>query len=274
MAVTTWDGHLRIDHLADTATVALTLLTVEPTGEAEVRPGLTAGFVTADPNGPPAFVAFALQDGRMPSDIAVLLGPRIAAAVAELVDAARPGAWMQLDLAEVNGLAEAWAPYRARVTIAVPVPVNVGVLGTWGKDLWTGFGLPDWRTAVLAMTRPAATGFRGTDDPGREDAGAEEPDPSRPQGTLRLPGEVAAAVGVEREVTWTMTQAADGTIQVRFSARPTGRTAPGVLQVSMDDGSQGWTGLGPGPADGLHATLTGPDGPWHIRFRSTDRGQP
>lgn len=264
MGVTTWDGHLRIDHLADTATVAVTLLTVEPTTQTELRTGLVAGFVSTDPDGPPAFVAFALRDGRVPDDIAALLGPRVSAAVAELLDTGRPGEWLQLDLVEVDDLATAWLPYRARVasTTDAPVQARTGTLGSWAEELWTCLGLPGLGDALRG--RQPAGQFRG------EPTG-EEPDSPVARGTWRLPDELAAAVGVQPEVSWTMVSAAGDTVRVDLALRATGRPAPAVLRVSADDGSQRWVGFDADPSGGLHASVTGPDRPWNLRFRSENR---
>ncbi|MGH3977611.1 MAG: hypothetical protein ACRDRZ_01200, partial [Pseudonocardiaceae bacterium] len=198
MVVTTWDGHLRIDHVPDADTVALTLVTVEPATEVQLRSGLVAEFVTADPEGPPAFVAAALQDGRMPGDVAALLGPRVSAAVAELLATGGSGQWLQLDLVEVDDLAAAWAPYRAGALVpGQQTPASRGALGSWAGELWTCLGLPGWRDALRTLGGPSPAGqFRST--PARTD----EPGSPAMKGRWRLPDDLAATVGVQPEVRW------------------------------------------------------------------------
>ncbi|MDQ3150995.1 MAG: hypothetical protein M3R63_04485 [Actinomycetota bacterium] len=269
MVVTTWDGHLRIDHLADAGTVALTLVTVEPATEAQLRAGLVAGFVTADPDGPPTFVAVTLQDGRIPGDVAALLGPRVSAAVTDLLAAGRSGQWLQLDLVEIDDLAVAWAPYRAVTLVAdQAVPTNRGALGSWADELWTCLGLPSWRDALRALGGPPAAQFRGAERPGR----GEEPGSPAVRGTWRLPDELAAAVGVEPEVAWTLRPAPQDAAEIDLLARPTGQPSRAVLQAGLDDGSQRWVPFEADATGGLRARLISADDPVSVRFRSEGGG--
>lgn len=270
MVVTTWDGHLRIDHLADAGTVALTLLTVEPATETQLRAGLVAGFVTTDPHGPPAFVAVALQDGRIPDDVAALLGPRVSAAVADTLAVGRSGEWLQLDLVEVDDLAAAWAPYRA-VTLAAdnPVPAGRGTLGSWAEELWTCIGLPSWPDALRTLGGPQpAAQFRGAD----HEAPGAEPGPPAVRGTWRLPDELAAAVGVEPDVAWSIRPVAEHSVEVDLRVRPTGQPVGAVLQAGLDDGSQRWEPFEEDPSGRLRARLAASGEPVSVRFRSERRG--
>ncbi len=270
MVVTTWDGHLRIDHLADAGTVALTLLTVEPATEAELRTGLVAGFVTADPHGPPTFVAIALQGGRIPDDVAALLGPRVSAAVAELLDAGGSGQWLQLDLTEIDDLAAAWAPYRTAALVSdQAAPVGRGTLGCWADELWTCLGLPSRRDVLRALGGPAPV-FRGSDDAG---GGDDEPDGPAVRGTWRLPDELAVVVGVDPDVAWIMRPADDDAIEIDLRVRPTGQRASAVLQAGLDDGSQLWVPFEADASGGLRARLVSSGEPGSVRFRSERRGQ-
>lgn len=269
MVVTTWDGHLRVDHLADAGTVTLTLLTVEPATEVELRTGLVAGFVTTDPHGPPTVVAVALQDGRIPDDVAALLGPRVSAAVADLLATGRSGQWLQLDLVEIDDLAAAWAPYRA-VALAAhqPALAGRGTLGSWADELWTCLGLPNWRDALRTLSGPRpATQFRGADHGTRGD----EPGAPAVRGTWRLPDELAAAVGVKPDVTWTMRPAAGDAADVELRVQPTGQPARAVLQAGMDDGSGRWEPFEADPSGGLRARLVASGEPVSVRFRSESR---
>ncbi|MGH4021472.1 MAG: hypothetical protein ACRDT0_20025 [Pseudonocardiaceae bacterium] len=269
MVVTTWDGHLRIDRLAGVGAVALTLVTMEPATEAQLRTGLVAGFVTADPQGPPTFVAVALQDGRIPDDVAALLGPRVSAAVTDLLAAGRSGQWLQLDLVEIDNLAVAWAPYRAVTLVAdQAVPTNRGALGSWADELWTCLGLPSWRDAFRALGGPPAAQFRGTERPGRGD----EPDSPAVRGTWRLPDELAAAVGVEPEVAWALRSATQDAVEIDLRVRPTGQPRGAVLQAGLDDGSQRWVPFRADPAGELSARLVSADDPVSVRFRSESGG--
>lgn len=268
MVVTAWDGHLRIDHLADAGTVALTLLTVEPVTEAQLRTGLAAGFVTADPHGPPAFVSVALQGGQIPDDVSALLGPRVSAAVADTLATGRSGQWLQLDLIELDDLAAAWAPYRAVALVAdQQMPTSRGALGSWAEELWTCLGLPSWRDALRALDGPTAQ-FRGADQPTRGD----EPGSPDVRGTWRLPDELAAAVGVDPEVAWTLRPAAEDAVEIDLRVRLTGQPPRATLQAGLDDGSQLWVPFEADAAGGLGARLVSSDEPVTVRFRSESQG--
>ncbi|MCK2243620.1 MULTISPECIES: hypothetical protein [unclassified Crossiella] len=269
MVLTTWDGHLRIDHLAEEATVALTLVTVESATELRLRSGLRAGFVTVDRQGPPAYVEVEIREGGLPADIAQLLGPRVAAAVAELIASGRAGRWLQLDLREIDGLAAAWAPYR-RVTLAAEQPVreNRGALGAWAGELWTCLGLPDWREVLRALAAPPPT---------VEVRGTGEPEPPRPErtavdGTWQLPAELATAVGVAPEVRWTVRPLTDEEFEIELRARRTGPPGGAVLQAGLDDGAQRWISFTAGEGGEPRARLIGAGEPVSVRFRSESRG--
>ncbi|WP_156753391.1 hypothetical protein [Actinokineospora pegani] len=259
--MTTWDGQLRIDHLADAGTVVLTLITVEPATEMRLRAGLVAEFVAADLHGPPASVVVALQNGRLPWDVAQLLGARVSAAVADLLGAGRSGQWLDLDLVEVDNLAVAWAPYRV-VTLA-PASASTGALGVWADELWTCLGVRGWRDALRALSGPApAVGtFRG-DDPALADA---------LQGTWRLPDELAAVVGVEPEVTWSLRRTEQDAIEIDLRARSSGRPARAVLQAGLDDRSQRWAPFETEGSGGLRARLAASEEAVSVRFRSETR---
>ncbi|QIZ33683.1 hypothetical protein [Saccharopolyspora sp. ASAGF58] len=260
MSVITWDGHLRIDHLPDRGTVAITLLTAEPTLEVQLRNGLVAGFVAADPEGPPTFVSVALRDNGVPDDVAELLGPRVAAAVADAIAAGGPGGWLELDLGEVDGLAEAWAPYRA-VALEPAIPAPRGTLGAWAGELWTRLDLAGWAGAL----RGPELRFRSGE------SGEREADPPAAQEIWRLPDELAAAVGVAPEVTWTIRPLAGGAVEIGLAVRPAGGTANAVLQAGLDDGSQHWETFEPDPSGVLRARLVASGDPVGVRFRSESR---
>lgn len=271
MVVTTWDGHLRIDHLADAGTIALTLVTVEPATEAQLRAGLVAGFVTADPEGPPAFVAVALRDGRIPGDVAALLGPRVVAAAAELLAAGGGGQWLQLDLVEVDDLAAAWAPYRAVALVpGEQAPVSRGALGSWADELWTCLGLPGWREALSALGGPPpAAQYRGPQRPPSDD----EPDSPALGGTWRLPDELAATVRVQPDVEWNLRPAVEqDAVEIDLRVRSTGQPPRAVLQAGLDDEAQRWVPFEADAAGELRARLVSSDDPVSVRFRSQSRG--
>jgi hypothetical protein len=272
MAITTWDGHLRIDHLPATGTVAITLLSVETSRDATPRAGLAVGFPTTDGYGPPTFVSVALRDGRVPEDVTALLGPRVSTAIADLLDGGRTGEWLQLDLVELDELAAAWAPYRAVVPVDdQPVTASSGLLGSLAGQLWTYLGLPSWQEALaeLGPHRLAPT-YRGMDD----GPPADEQDASLPRGTLRLPDELAAATGVLPGVSWTMRETAAGTVEIDLRARMTGQPASAVLQAGPDDGSQRWVSFQARATGGLLARFEASGEPLNVRFRAEqeDRG--
>lgn len=268
MVVTTWDGHLRIDHLPDADTIALSLVTLEPATETQLRTGLVAGFVTADPDGPPAFVAVALQDGRLPDDVAALLGPRVSAAATDLLAEGRSGQWLQLDLIEIDDLAAAWAPYRAVTLVAdQAVPTNRGALGSWADELWTCVGLPSWRDALRALGGPPAAQFRGAQRPPPDD----EPGSPALEGTWQLPDELAAAAGVQPQVRWELRAAAPDAVQIELRALPTGQPPGAVLQAGLDDGSQRWVAFEADPTGELGVTLVSSADSVRVRLRSASR---
>ncbi|MGW5643403.1 hypothetical protein ACWEV3_11650 [Saccharopolyspora sp. NPDC003752] len=257
MSVVTWDGHLRIDHVPERGTVAVTLLTTEPASEVELRSGLVAGFATSDPEGPPTFVSVALRDDGIPDDVAELLGPRVSAAVADAVATGGRGGWLELDLGEVDGLAESWAPYRA-AALSSAIPAPRGTLGAWAGELWTRLDLAGWADALRGPELQFRSGRTG---------GEREP----VQATWRLPDELAAAVGVDPEVTWEIRPRAGGAIEIDLGVRPTGGGANAVLQASLDDGSQQWQTFEPDPSGVLRARLVVPGDPVGVRFRSESR---
>lgn len=211
MVMTTWDGHLRIDRLADNNTVLLTLLTVEPTTPLRLHPGLTAEFVTDDPHGPPAFLSVALDDGRLPSDVEELVGGRVAQAVSG------NARWLRLNLVQVDELAAAWAPYRqVALTPAGQDPPVEGVLGAWAEELWSCLS--------VSLRRPE---FRSAGD-------------GQLAGAWLLPPELAEAVGVLREVRWRVLPVRPGIVDLELRVEQSGRSATAVLQAGLDDGSQQW----------------------------------
>jgi hypothetical protein len=251
MVMTTWDGHLRIDHVADADAVTLTLLTIEPTTEIRLRTGLIIGFVTNDPHGPPAFIAVTLDDGRLPPDVEALLGTR----VVQAVHAAER--WLRLDLTQVRDLAAAWAPYRGVTLASVQQgTANRGALGTWAEELWTCLGLLDWRDLLRVVP---AVQVRGIEQPADED---------RLRGTWRLPSELADAVGVAPDVEWRLVPGDQDAVEIELRVRPTGQSATAVLQAGLDDGSQRWTSF---ETHSLRLRLPDSDEPASVRFRSESR---
>jgi len=288
--VTAWDGHLRVDRAADGATVTLTLLTVEPTAEASVRADLVAGFVTDDADGPPTRVTVATPQGRLPEDVAALLGSRVAGAVATLVDAGGAGLWLQLDLVEVDDLAAAWAPYRARVLRAAPSPATApattsdAAVGSWAGGLWTSLELPSWPDLVGA---PSPFDFRAGHSPvephrpvghpvpvfrgGTADPPGSDPNPPVAAGRWLLPAPMADEAGCGRTISWSLRPGADGTLQmeVEVDAEEGDRAGAATLLTGVDDPGGTWEPLraeGPGR---LRARLTIRDGgSVAVRFRT------
>ncbi|MFN2494804.1 MAG: hypothetical protein ABR608_02680 [Pseudonocardiaceae bacterium] len=258
MIVTTWDGHLRVDRPADGASVTLTLLTVEPTTEAEVRTGLLAGFVTGDPDGPPARLTIATPEGRLPDDLAALLGTRVAAAVAALAGTGGGGDWLQLDLGEVDDLAAAWAPYRVRVL--TPASAPQATVGAWADGLWTALDLPDWRELVGG--RAPAPVFRG-------ETSTPDPDPPMASGQWLLPAPMAKEAGCAPTVSWSVRTEQDGTVWVEVEAERVDRDRPGVLLAGVDEPGGAWEPLRADGPDRLRARLAvRGDGPVRLRFRT------
>ncbi|MGI9001468.1 MAG: hypothetical protein ACR2GH_07350 [Pseudonocardia sp.] len=263
MTLTTWDGHLRLDRPPGSRTVTLTLLTVEPTIEAELRTGLVAGFVTADPHGPPAFVGVTTADGRLPADVATLFGRRVADSVAALIEADGAGEWLQLDLLEIDELAAAWAPYRVRVVQETPAAAATTV-GSWADGLWACVGLPDWRSALDAAggLRPAGQ-FRGGD--GERPEGA---DPSALRGDLLLPGVLASAAGCARAVSWTVRLGSGDTDEITVTADRVDPATRATLLVGLDDTAGQWVPFEADASGRLRARTRGSGGPVNLRFRT------
>lgn len=275
MTPTAWDGHARVDYLPHLVRLQVTLFTVEPTVEADLRGGLRAAFVVDDPAGPPAFVGAVLERGLLSDDLRHLLGPRLGD-TADAVLAAPPRCrFVRLDLVEVDDLAQAWAPYRAAVlapagdhTAASALGGRrwASVVGRWAEDLWTAIHPGDLRTALTAIEGGDA--MRG-DDP----FGADEPaDGPVAVGVWALPPELADAAGIEPELGWAAQ--VDGLIEV--TARSSGSSVGGAVWVSFDDGSQRWARLaddGVGRSSARMATAVDPDRLPCIRVR-TERVQP
>jgi len=268
MIVTTRDGHLRVDRPPDGATVTLTLLTVEPTTEAQVRVGLLAGFVTDDPDGPPARLTVATPEGQLPDDVAALLGTRVAVAVAALAGTGGAGAWLQLDLVEVDDLAAAWAPYRVRVL--APATAPEATVGSWAEGLWTSLDLPDWRELVGDLT--LAPVFRGGSSGPVLRSGPSEPDPGDPpmaSGRWLLPAPMAEEAGCRRTVSWSVRPGPGGTVRVEVEAERVGRDQPAVLLAGVDEPGGAWEPLRADGPDRLRASLAvRGDGPVPLRFRT------
>lgn len=263
MIVTTWDGHLRVDRLPDGASVTLTLLTVEPTTEAQVRAGLVAGFVTGDPDGPPARLTIATPDGQLPDDVAALLGTRVADAVAALAGTGAAGDWLQLDLVEVDDLAAAWAPYRVRVL--TPATAPDATVGSWADGLWTSLDLPDWRELMGGLA-PAPV-FRSRGGPSGPDPG--DRDPLVAGGRWLLPAPMAEEAGCGRTVAWSIRPWPDGTVRVEVETERVDRDRPAVLLAGVDEPGGAWEPLRADGSDWLRARLAvRGDGPVRLRFRT------
>jgi hypothetical protein len=262
--VTTWDGRVRIDHVAEAGTVAVTMLTQERTHEAVLRPGLVAAFVAADRSGPPSWIAVTLVDGHVPADVETLLGPRLTAAVDELLATGRTGGWAQLDLAEVDALASAWAPYRARVALSnaagPDAPQVDEAAGVVGRGLWSWVGLPDLGTYAAPVLRGGEPDDALESRPDDDATGTAEA-----RGAFRLPTDLARAAGVERTIAWTMT-ASGPRVQIELVARSRGPAA-GELTVRVDDGSAAPVTFVEGPGGSWQATVDAPAGSVPLRFQ-------
>lgn len=275
MTPTAWDGHARVDYLPHLIRLQVTLFTVEPTVEAELRGGLRAAFVPDDPAGPPAFVGAVLERGLLPDDLRHLLGARLGD-TADAVLAEPPRCrFVRLDLVEVDDLAETWAPYRAAVLASdaddASAPTALGgrtwtsTVGRWAEDLWTAISPGDLRAALSAVGGGDA--LRGHDDPFGEPV-----DGPVATGRWALPPVLADAAGIEPELGWAAQ--VDGLIEV--TARPSGSSEAGAVWVSFDDGSQRWARMaddGAGRLTAGIATAVDPDRMPCVRVR-TERVQP
>lgn len=265
MIVTTWDGHLRVDRSPDGASVTLTLLTLEPTTEAQVRAGLVVGFVTGDPGGPPARVTVSTPQGRLPDDVAALLGDRVAVAVAALASTGATGDWLQLDLVEVDDLAAAWAPYRVRVLTAARVWDATS--GAWANGLWTALELPDWREFVRGPALSPV--FRG--EPTSPVGG--DLDPPMAEGQWLLPASIAGEAGCARTVFWSVRPGPQGTVRVEVETERVDRGRPTLLLVGVDGPDDAWEPLRADDGGRLQARLVvRGDGPVPLRFRTEPEG--
>lgn len=270
MGSTAWDGCARVDWVPDAHRLQVTLLTLEPTAEADIRPGLRVAFARADPAGPPTFVGATLPTGELPADLRLLLGSGLAtAADAVIVGPARTG-WADLDLVEVDDLAAAWAPYRSYVLAAAAEPTAAdrgAVLGAWGRGVWARLGVDDLR-AALAAALPADLAFR-MGDAWSVDGDTADEAAAAVTGRWSLPPALAAAGGIESVLGWS----ADGGEVTIVARTRSGPAAP--LWVSFDDGGPPrWEPLAGGPPGELRATIVSWADAAHlpaIRIRVADR---
>lgn len=277
MSLTTWNGHARVDYVAERSRLQITLSTTEATTEADLRRGLRAAFVIDGPLGPPAFVSAELRFGSVPNDLRGLLGAQLAEAADAVVAGPGRSRWVQLDLAELDDLSAAWAPYRSVVLAGAPDPAPIrqrlalrAVLGETAGGLWARLGVEELRAAMSAF-RPPEPVFRG--DP----RGSDDPDGSDPsgedaaRGTWELPTALAAAGGIDPSLNWT---ARGRQITIVARSGPGSDPAAG-LWVSFDDGTDRWRPLAPVGANELRAQLASsadPDRLPAIRIRATVAG--
>lgn len=281
MGLTTWDGHLRVDRDPAGTAVTLTLLTLEPTTEAPLRSGLVAGFVTGDAQGPPAFVRVATVDGRLPVDIAVLLGARVSSAAEAVAGGDGAGTWLQLEPDEIDDLAVAWAPYRVRVLLSAPSVTATPVpVGAWAGGLWACAGLPRWSDVIGSAVRELGEGLRGARDLGAPAQVAPEFRSSDAEragaavgGVWLLPPELARAVGCRPALTWTVVSAGRTQVELEVVAEPVGQAAE-TLWIGLDDGSDRWVPLRTGSDGRLRTRVAGSGAATTVRFRSEPAGEP
>lgn len=256
MALTTWDGHARVDYALAERTLVVVLSTAEPTIEADMNQRLRAGFVTDDDDGPPAFLAAVLTTGALPDDLREMLGPRLSEAADNVLRGPSRGSWTRLDLDEVSRLATVWAPYRAWVlaqaTQPAPARSLVAAVGAWADGLWTRLRVDDLKAALggLALA-PIRSEFDDPfGDPSDNPHGDGADDRAAPaRGSWTLPADLAGAAGIEPRLEWET----DGG-GVRLMARSTGTGTANVL-VAFDEVGQPWRPLRPGPGGVLSATI-------------------
>lgn len=276
MSPTTWDGRARVEYLPEYQQLHVTLSTVEPTTETELRDGLRVGFVSDDPDGPPAFVAVTLRANRLTADVHQLLGPRLAAAAEQVTAGPVLMRWTRLNLVEVDDLAAVWAPYRAAVLAAIDVGEqsagvgrrSVQALGEWAGGLWARLGVDDLRMALADLAR-AEPVFRG--DPFADDGGIDRPEPATATGEWELPHALADAVRIAPRLRW---EATGGLVDV--VARPVAAGAMGEIWVSFDDGAEAWARLEPDAAGLGRATIASAADPSHlpaVRVRTAEGGR-
>lgn len=247
MGPTTWDGHVRVDYLPESRRLQVTLITVEPTREAQLRRGLRAGFVIDDPDGPPAFVAADLPAAFLPADLGELLGPRLAPEARLVIGEEPQVRWSRLGLSEVDDLAETWAPYRAVVLAGVEQPSRMRAVGAWAGGLWARLGVEDIVAGIAALGPP--TPAMGDVRYDHDDPFGGEPEEPEVLGSWELPASLAQAAGVEARLQWS---AAGGLVTV--TARRV--AAPGApLAVMFDDGRGRWTVLEPDGEGVLRAAI-------------------
>ncbi|WP_328834753.1 hypothetical protein [Streptomyces europaeiscabiei] len=206
--VTAWDGVMTVVHLSEENILHVGLQTSERVRERTVRPGLTLAFAEDDTGGPPVRVRACLP---VPSDVLQLLGDRCTEAVRRVLSGPERVAWVQLDLENVQELAQAWTPYRTSVLAPDP-GVWLPRVGRLAQTLWTLVQTP----RPVVRSGPA---HRGT------------------TGEWWLPEELAAQGGVHPRVIWDVQQAsADPTATVRAACM----TDSCRLEIAMDDGAAGW----------------------------------
>ncbi|MGR6968180.1 hypothetical protein ACU639_00915 [Streptomyces cynarae] len=247
MRSTAWDGVVTVVHLASSKLVRVALQTSEPVTERPVRPGLTLGFATDDPAGPPVLVQAVLP---VPEDVLFLLGDALREALRSVLAGESRVSWAQLTLEEVGDLAAAWAPYRADVLCAdadrTTRPVQVG---RWARTWWTR----------VTAAPPTAELVRG---PG------ERPEP---HGEWWLPPRFAAAAGVHPHVTWERRHSPGGTV---LTVRAAPENDICLLDVAADDGGVVWTPLMTDSSGLATAHLSGLSGDFSpdetVRFRARD----
>ncbi|MEV8550767.1 hypothetical protein AB0L04_13185 [Streptomyces glaucescens] len=241
MRSTAWDGIVTVVHLSASKLVRVALQTSEPVTERLVRPGLTLGFATADPAGPPVVVQAALP---VPEDVLFLLGGVLRETLRGVLAGEPRVRWAQLSLEEVGDLAAAWAPYRGDV-LCDDADRSTGPLevGRWARTWWT-------RVTAAA---PVAAHVRG---PG------ERPEP---RGEWWLPPGFAATAGVHPHVTWERRHCSGRSVLTVRAAPEDGDCR---LDVAADDGGVAWTPLVTDGSGLAVADLDGDRGPDEtVRFR-------
>lgn len=251
MALTAWNGHVRVDYLPESVQLQVTVFTVEPAVEANLRVGLRAAFVVDDPVGPPTFVSAVLDRGVLADDVRGLLGTELSSAAETVIATPPRQRFVQLDIVGIDDLAQAWAPYRAAVLAAAAEPRAVGwdahpwaaEVGKWADSIWTALSPAALRIAFASATADPA--LRG--DPFAEVVD----DASIATGEWALPRRLADAAGILPVLRWTAQ--ADGLVEV--SARPAGTDSTAEVLVSFDDGSQRWSRLADDGAGGMRAHL-------------------
>jgi len=293
---TAWDGYVRVDYIPEVGRrpergrLQVTFATVEATIAADVRPGLRAGFVTDDPDGPPTFIQASVSRGRLADDLSELLGASIAAVAEQVVTGPGRSRWTRLNVGAVDSLSSAWAPYRDLVLAGASPPdddPDDGLdgptprprAGTADQGLWVLLVPDELRRSMADLPVSGGLALLGSgggedrDDNDLDELDESELPPVTVSGQWAVPPELAELAGIEPRLVWEIRAG-----RVHVVARPapstTGQavgTRPTAL-VSFDDGANRWQTLIPDADGTLRAvidSLANPERLPAVRLRVT-----